>query len=55
MIRSGADWQLFTYGAAMHGFTHEAATGQQPRVAYHALTDVRSFKAIQSFLGELFS
>jgi len=55
MIRSGADWQLFMYGAAMHGFTHEAAIGQQPGVAYHALTDTRSFEAIRSFLAELFS
>jgi dienelactone hydrolase len=30
MIRSGADWQLFIYGSAMHGFTHETAAGQQP-------------------------
>ena len=54
MTRAGADWQLFIYGGAMHGFTHESATGQQPGVAYHAPSDARSAKAIQTFLGELF-
>src|SRR5262249_54912473 len=55
MIRSGADWQLFMYVTAMHGFTHDAAIGQQPGGAYPALTDTRSFEAIRSFLAELFS
>ena len=55
MIHAGVDWQLVTYGEAMHGFTHEAATGQQAGVAYHALTDRRSATAIQAFLNELFA
>jgi dienelactone hydrolase len=55
MIRAGADWQLFVYGGAMHGFTHETATGQQPGVAYHALSDARSSRAVQTFFRELFA
>ena len=32
MKSAGADYQLIVYGNAMHGFTHETATGQQPGV-----------------------
>jgi dienelactone hydrolase len=55
MTRAGVDWQLFIYGSAMHGFTHETATGQQPGVLYHALTDSRSSRAIQAFFDEIFA
>ena len=30
MKNTGADYQLIVYGNAMHGLTHETATGQQP-------------------------
>jgi hypothetical protein len=33
MNNAGADYQLLVYGNAMHGFTHETATGQQPGVS----------------------
>jgi len=55
MKRAGVDYQLIVYGGAMHGFTHETATGQQPGVAYHAATDARSSAAIQSFFGDIFA
>jgi len=54
MKNAGADYQLIVYGNAMHGFTHENATGQQPGVLYHAQTDARASVAIQSFFEELF-
>jgi dienelactone hydrolase len=54
MKNAGADYQLIVYGNAMHGFTHETATGQQPGVRYHAQTDARSSVAIAGFLRELF-
>ena len=54
MKNAGADYQLIVYGNAMHGFTHETATGQQPGVLYHAQTDARSSVAIQEFFKELF-
>jgi dienelactone hydrolase len=54
MNRAGADWQLIIYGGAMHGFTHENATGNQPGVAYHPPSDLRSSSAIQMFLREVF-
>jgi len=49
-----ADYQLIVYANAMHGFTHETATGQQPGVLYHAQTDARSSVAIEQFFNELF-
>jgi dienelactone hydrolase len=55
MKNAGADYQLIVYGNAMHGFTHETATGQQPGVLYHAQTDARSSVAIQQFFRELFA
>jgi dienelactone hydrolase len=54
MKHAGADYQLIVYGNAMHGFTHETATGQQPGVLYHSQSDARSSIAIQTFLSELF-
>jgi dienelactone hydrolase len=54
MTHAGADYQLIVYGNAMHGFTHESATGQQPGVRYHAQTDARSSAAIQAFFREVF-
>jgi len=52
MKNAGADYQLIVYGNAMHGFTHETATGQQPGVQYHAQADARSSVAIQHFFEE---
>jgi len=54
MTHAGADYQLIVYGNAMHGFTHENATGQQPGVLYHAQTAARSSVAIQEFFKECF-
>ena len=54
MKHAGADYQLIVYGNAMHGFTHETATGQQPGVRYHAQSDARSSVAIDAFLRESF-
>jgi dienelactone hydrolase len=53
MTRAGADYQVIVYGSAMHGFTHENATGQQPGVAYHAQSDRRSSAAIQAFFDDV--
>ena len=46
MKNAEADYQLVLYGKAMHGFTHDTATGQQPDVLYDAQTDARSSIAI---------
>jgi dienelactone hydrolase len=53
MNSAGADWQLIVYGGAMHGFTHDASPYGRG-VAYHALSDARSTRAMEQFLTELF-
>lgn len=50
MNAGGVDWQMEIYGKAVHGFTHEDATGQMPDVRYDADADARSFAAICTFL-----
>jgi dienelactone hydrolase len=52
MNRAECDWQLIVYGGAMHGFTHENATGQTPGVLYDPVADARSSVAIAAFLRE---
>jgi dienelactone hydrolase len=53
MNAAQADYQLIVYGGAMHGFTHD--TGPPTAgVAHHAASDARSFKAIRTFLSEIF-
>jgi len=52
---AAADWQLVSYGCAMHGFTHRHATpGAVPGVAYDALADARSFTDASAFLAHAF-
>jgi dienelactone hydrolase len=53
MTTAGADFQLIVYGGAMHGFTHDVGP-ESPGVAYHALSDQRSFHAIRAFFDEIF-
>ena len=53
MKTANADWQLVIYGQAVHGFTHEDKWNV-PGVAYHAPSDARSWRAIESFFTEIF-
>ena len=53
MNAAGTDYQLVVYGGAMHGFTHDTGP-TSPGTAYHAASDGRSFKAIETFLTETF-
>lgn len=56
MRRRKADWQLITYGGAVHSFTNpNADKAGIPGVSYNKLADQRSWRAMQSFLGEVFS
>ena len=55
MKHAGADYQVIIYGTAMHGFTHETATGQQAGVLYDETADRRSTAAIDGFLREAFA
>jgi dienelactone hydrolase len=54
MKTANADWQLIIYGQAVHGFTHDDKWNV-PGVAYHAASDARSWRAIESFFAEIFA
>jgi dienelactone hydrolase len=56
MRQGGVDWQLISYGGAVHGFTNPAS-GDDPSgrgVAYNAVADARSWAAMRQFFAELF-
>ena len=56
MQDAGVDFQVILYGGAMHGFTNPAADRlARPGVAYHAVSDLRSWGAMRQFFAELFS
>ena len=49
------DFQLVKYGNTVHSFTEKAAGNDNSKgAAYSASSDVRSFKAAQNFLAEIF-
>ena len=52
---AGVDWQMISYGGAVHAFTNPAA-GADPSTgaAYNANTDRRSWLAMRQFLDEIF-
>jgi len=53
MEASGVDWQLISYGGAVHGFTNQA-NGADPSdgLAYQEKADRRSWEAMKDFLDE---
>ncbi len=55
MRKAGVDWQLVSYGGAVHSFTQRAA-GDDPSkgAAYNARADRRSWEDMRDFFGELF-
>lgn len=55
MTDAGVDWQLISYGGALHGFTNpESGNDKSNRVAYDAAADKRSFAAMRLFFAEIF-
>lgn len=50
----GADWQVHTYGQAMHAFTNPEADKPQLSLQYHEQTAYRSWQAMRDFLNEIF-
>jgi len=55
MTGAGFDWQLVTYGHAMHAFTNPKADAADMGLKYDATADRRSWAHMQLFLDELFS
>ncbi len=55
MRRAKVDWQLFSYGGAVHGFTNPNG-GKDPSkgYAYNEKAAKRSWEAMQTFFNELF-
>lgn len=53
MDNAGVDWQLVSYGGAVHGFTNPA-NGPDPKdgLAYDQKADRRSWEAMKGFLAE---
>ncbi len=55
MRKAGVDWQLVTYGGAVHSFTNpEAGNDPSKGAAYNEKADKRSWEAMKTFFGEIF-
>jgi dienelactone hydrolase len=55
MGRTKVDWQLHSYGAAVHGFTNpEADKAGNPALGYNAAANRRSWNAMLGLLQEAF-
>jgi dienelactone hydrolase len=55
MRDGGVDWQLVSYGGAVHSFTiANAGTDNSKGAAYNAHADKRSWEAMKAFFAELF-
>ena len=55
MRKGKVDWQLISYGNAVHGFTNETAgTDNSKGYAYSESADRRSWQAMQDFFKEIF-
>ena len=56
MRSGGVDWEMVSYGDAVHSFTQPwAGTDKSTGVAYNEKADRRSWQAMQDFFGELFA
>jgi dienelactone hydrolase len=55
MRDGGVDWQLISYGGAVHAFTiSNAGSDNSKGAAYNEKADHRSWEAMKTFLAELF-
>jgi dienelactone hydrolase len=55
MTKAGADWQVISYGGTVHSFTNpDAASVGMAGIAFHKLSDERSWKAMKAFFDEIF-
>lgn len=55
MRKAGVDWELNTYGNAVHGFSNPAAGNDNSKgMAYNEKADRRSWIALQNFFAEIF-
>jgi dienelactone hydrolase len=54
MRAAGGDWRMVLYGGAVHSFTNPTADGSNPAIAYDAVADARSWRAMMDLFGEVF-
>ena len=55
MRKGNVDWQLISYGGAVHSFTNPGAGNDNSKgAAYNAKADHRSWEAMKSFFNEIF-
>ena len=56
MTAAGVDWRMNVYGGARHSFTHpRAELAGLPALAYHRLSDERSWRAMVDLFDEVFA
>ncbi len=56
MRSAGVDWQLVSYGHAVHGFTNpDNGTDNAKGAAYNERADKRSWRAMKDFFEEIFT
>ena len=56
MTAAKADWQLVSYGGAVHSFTHrEAGNDPSKGAAFDEAADRRSWEAMKAFFAEIFA
>jgi dienelactone hydrolase len=53
MREAKVDWQLISYGGAVHSFTNPAANNP-PQSLYNPVVEKRSWQALKQFFGEIF-
>ena len=54
LTAGGADWQIHAYGHTGHGFTDTTTTFSKSGFGYQTDSDLRSWKAMEDFLIEIF-
>ena len=56
MTEAGVDWQVISYGNAVHNFTNPEADGSMnPAILYNEPADRRSWDAMKAFFEEVFA
>ncbi len=54
LTQAGADWQIHSYGHAMHAFSFSGAQLPEQGILYHPLAARRAERSLTDFLSEVF-
>ncbi len=55
LTAAGVDWQIHTYGTAMHSFTNPKALDASTGLFFDTVANKRAWQALLNFLEEIFS